>query len=145
MKMSKIKFNEKTFMLIWLIIPAFLLSISSCNSSSNNNNDEADIQELERLVIKEKQHLKYEIDSIVADFNDKVNRIEAKVDAGSQELSIEAEETLKDLKAERDTLSMRFKEIGYQTQQNWKEFKKELEHDTEQFTSSVADFFKDNA
>lgn len=151
MKTSKTKFNVKTAMIVWLILPALLFAVSSCNRSSKDNSkselleEVQDVkEELDEIAAKEKQELKNDIDSIVADFNNQVNAIESNIKKGNKKLNSETQEMLNNLKAERDTLSMKLDEIENQTEQKWSAFKQELEHDTKQFASSVEDFFKDN-
>ncbi|MFO7656649.1 MAG: hypothetical protein R6W78_06245 [Bacteroidales bacterium] len=151
MKTRKTKFNVRTAILLWLMLPALFFAVSSCNRSSKDNSKSElseEIQdvkeELDEIAAKEKQELKNDIESIVADFNNQVNAIESSINKGNKKLSSEAQEMLNNLKAERDTLNMKLDEIENQTEQKWSAFKKELEHDTKQFASSVEDFFKDN-
>jgi ElaB/YqjD/DUF883 family membrane-anchored ribosome-binding protein len=152
MKTSKIKFDVKISMIIWLLLPVFLMALSSCGNSTKKDNDSElskevqDVkEELGEIMVNEKQELTNEIDSVITAFDYKLSTVENKIDEGNKKLNNETQAMLDNLKAERDTLNMKLDAIENQTEKTWKEFKNEVKHDSKQFAESVEDFFKDNA
>ncbi len=150
MKDNKLKSIVKQFS--WVIILLLSTVIISCNSSTNQNTNKEDLakemqdvnEEVNEILDREKKELKTEVDSVLTDFDEQFYAYEKKVQKGTKKINTETEKQIAEFKAKSDTLSIRVDEILEQSDQNWGEFKEELQHDTENFAESVKDFFEDN-
>jgi hypothetical protein len=150
MKSMKLKLRFKHYG--WIMAIFISIIAYSCNNSTKQNNNKSELaqevldvkEEVNEILNLEKTELKNKVDSVVTDFNKQLYEYEDKMQKGTKKINSEAEEILAELKTKRDNLTVRVGEIQKQTDKNWKEFKEELQHDSEQFASSVKDFFKDN-
>lgn len=136
-----------------LIIVTFVLTIASCKSPERKKsvNKEKISKKMEQVksdlhdvIILEKNEMETQADSVITDFNNKLDKLEAKMKKGNNKLNSKSEEVLNKLKAERDTLSMKLNKIENETDKNWDNLKTELNHDIQRFSSGVKDFFRKN-
>ncbi len=130
----------------------FLFTISCKNADREQKGDKKEFsqgvqhvnKELNKVTVMEQDKLKDKIDSVIADFNVQINEFESELNEGNRRMDANTEELLNDLKADRDTLKMKLNVIENQSEKQWKVYKKELEHDVDQFTMNVKDFFQNN-
>jgi ElaB/YqjD/DUF883 family membrane-anchored ribosome-binding protein len=135
----------------WIFFLLFFATFVSCNNSTKQNDARELTKEMQDLQEKatdimeqEKKELEAEVDSVITEFNTKFYDFEEKFQEGTQEVSAETQELITELKAQSDTLSMRAEEIQGQSEDNWHDFKEQLQHETENFKESVVDFFQEN-
>lgn len=100
--------------------------------------------DLHDIIILEKTEMESKADSVINNFNNQLEKLEANMKKGNNKMSSKSEEMLNKLKAERDTLAMKLNKIESETDKNWDSLKAELNHDIKQFSSGVKDFFRKN-
>lgn len=136
-----------------LIISALILTTVSCKSPEKKKtvNEEKISKKMEQvkndlhdIIILEKTEMESKADSVINNFNNQLEKLEANMKKGNNKMSSKSEEMLNKLKAERDTLAMKLNKIESETDKNWDSLKAELNHDIKQFSSGVKDFFRKN-
>jgi thiamine biosynthesis lipoprotein ApbE len=135
----------------WIFFLLIFVAFVSCNNSTKQNNARELTKEMQDVKHKaidimeqEKKELEAEVDSVITEFNTKFYDFEEKFQEGTKEVNAETQELMSELKAQSDTLSMRAEEIQGQSEENWHDFKEELQHETENFKDSIIDFFQNN-
>jgi len=150
--MKIIKANSILKQLGWILILLVAGTFISCNKTNKKNKTNSELteeiqdvkQEMGEIMQKEKEELRYHVDSIVENFNTEIYTYEREIQKGTKQINAETQEIISELKAKSQELDTRVKEIQEQNEKSWEEFKDELEHDTNQFTESIEDFFNDN-
>lgn len=135
-----------------LALPLTTILLVSCNNSTKKSEDKKELkeevqdvhEEVNEIVNMEKKELKDNVNAAIADFNSKMEKLDAKIKSGNQELNQETNELLNNLKAQRDQLKVKLDTAEMLTEDKWEDFKNEFEHDINNFNKSVQDFFKDN-
>lgn len=134
---------------IFLVLPLSLLLAVSCNTSQDKENDSSTSQEMKDVkeemgeaMKAQKQEIKNNVESMIADFNQKLDKMQAKVDEGQEEMNKDKQEALANLKEKRDDLKMKLDKLQDQTEDSWKDFKADMKNDMNNFSESVKDFFE---
>ena len=157
-KFKRMKTNNNLLHKVFTVTSMIILSltfliISSCKSSveSQAENKEGLSKELEdvreelnEVMVMEQKQMKKKIDSVISDFNIQVDKFKSGIEETDRQLDQETIKLIDKLEAQRDTLNSKLSEIENKTEENWSAFKQEMDHDIEQFVSSVKDFFQDN-
>ncbi|HDR67780.1 MAG TPA: hypothetical protein ENN61_01890 [Bacteroidaceae bacterium] len=153
MKVKSRKLNKSHGWLSLILLVLMVFIGASCGSSSKKDKDKTealteevqDVKEaVEDLVAQEKADIKKSIESAISDANEQLSTLEQKIKDGERKLDAKTTKLMNDIKVKRDSLSEKLSEIENQTDESWEEFKKEMEHDIQQFKSSISDFFEDN-
>ena len=152
--MKTLKNLKKHLMLsMGLLLTVIVLIASGCKSGTQGRQETTDElsreiqdvqEEVNEIIAMEKVEMKNRLESTIADFNERIEELESTLEAQNKELAAEKEALLNELKAKRDTLNDRLSEIENQANEDWDDFKTELDHDLSQFGSTVQDFFQDN-
>lgn len=152
MKTKNITLKTFTKQLNWIFILLLSATIISCNSSNKQNDNQEelaeDLQEVQEdvnaILEKDKEELKMEVDSAITDFNQRLYDYEDELRRGTKQVSTETKDMVEKLKVKSESLTVRINEAQKHGEQNWDEFKEELQYDTENFKESVEAFFEDN-
>lgn len=140
------------------LIVISLFIFSSCNQSTQSGNTTGEVETIDDLRF-EFRELGDKIDStanlndnefqaeakeVLQDFENSLEKFEAKLKEGGEEISEETKEGIDNLKKESRELKSKLDSYSNESEANMAELREEMKHDFSQFGNSVKDFFKDN-
>ena len=138
--------------ILTISVLALMFLFSGCNQKAKEEDKDEQVkqelkdvgEEVDELVKAERDKLENDLNNAIADFDQKIEKLNQQIENQKVKISQEQEDALAELKTKRDELQGRLDEAKVQSKEEWNEFKSEFEKDFDNFKTSVKDFFVDN-
>jgi hypothetical protein len=139
---------KKTLQILFTM--TLLIAIAACGGNTNQDQTDADttqegqMEQLGKKLDQEKAELEQNINEAVTTFNKRMEDYEQRMTEAGKTIDTRTDRAMMNLRMKRDTLLLQMEKAGEKTQENWKEFKSDMNRQSDEFQQAVNDFFTSN-